>query len=177
MVGSPAPSYDIAMRFRTVRTAVMAASLVLSLTAAQASKHDPSAPKPDKELAKYAGEYSGETRTKTESLSQSETNDFATKHHTINVSLGADGSATVSQSPNGDDEVTNFGTFKVSGGQITITFDAPPDGKGSTPAPMVLSTGHNELTAVTYDHSLWGKLPPPSMHKGGEMPPAKAGHR
>jgi hypothetical protein len=159
-----------------LRKAAMAALLVFSFTAAQASKKD-QAPKVDKELAKYAGEYTGETRTKTESLAQSETSDFAIKHHTINVSLGADGSATVSQSPNGDDEITSFGTFKVSGGQITITFDPPPDGKGPTPAPMVLSAGHNELTAVTYDHSLWGKLPPPPMHKGQEAPPSKAGKR
>jgi len=134
------------------------------------------APKPDKELAKYAGEYSGETRTKTESLSQSEMQEYSLKHHSISVSLGADGSATVSQSPNAEDEITTFGHFKVSGGQLTITFDPLPDGKG-TPASMVFSTGHNELTAVTYDHALWPKLPPPPMHKTEEGRPTKAGKR
>jgi hypothetical protein len=154
----------------------MAATLILSLTTVSASSKDPATPKPDKELAKWAGEYQGETRTKTESLAQSEMEDYAVKHHTINVSLGADGSATVSQSPHGDDETTAFGTFKVSGGQIVITFDPPPNGKGPTPAPMTFSTGHNELTPVAYDHSLWDKLPPPPLKKGQETPPSKAGH-
>jgi hypothetical protein len=158
----------------------MAAALVASLQVvspvAHASKHDSATPKPDKELAKWAGEYSGETRTKSESLSESEMQEFALKHHSISLSLGADGTATVSQSPHGDDEVTAFGTFKVSGGQIVITFDPLPNGQG-TPAPMTFSTGHNELTPVSYDHALWGKMPPPPLHKGGDTPPAKAGHR
>jgi hypothetical protein len=139
-----------------------------------ASKKD-NGPKPDKELMKYAGEYSGETRTKTESLSQSEMQEFSLKHESINLSLGGDGSATLSQSPHGDDEITYFGHFKVSGGQVIITFDPAPDGKG-TPAPMAFSSGHNELTPVTYDHSLWSKLPPPPLHRTAEAAPSKAGH-
>jgi len=129
-----------------------------------ASSHSVKGPKPDKELAKYAGEYSGETRTKTESLAQSEMQEFALKHHSISLSLGSDGSATVTQSPHGNDEFTSFGHFKVNGGQIVITFDPQPDGR-ATPAPMTFSTGHNELTATAYDHSLWEKLPPPPMHR------------
>ena len=163
------------MHARSIRNAVTTAFLAFSLSAAFAAKHDKE-PKPDKELAKYAGEYSGETRTKTESLSQSETQDFALKHHSIGLSLGADGTATVSQSPHGDDEMTSFGHFKVSGGQLTITFDPLPGDKG-TPAPMVFSTGHNELTPVTYDHNLWGKLPPPPMKRGGDQKPSPASKR
>ena len=163
------------MHARSIRNAVTTAFLAFSLSAAFAAKHDKE-PKPDKELAKYAGEYSGETRTKTESLSQSETQDFALKHHSIGLSLGADGTATVSQSPHGDDEITSFGHFKVSGGQLTITFDPLPGDKG-TPAPMVFSTGHNELTPVTYDHNLWGKLPPPPMKRGGDQKPSPASKR
>jgi hypothetical protein len=133
-------------------------------------------PKPDKELQKYAGEYTGETRTKTESLSDSEMQEYSLKHHSIELSLGGDGSATVSQSSIGENEITTFGHFKVSGGQLTITFDPSPDGKG-TPAPMTFSTGHNELTAVSYDHLLWPKLPPPPLHKTAEVRPSKAGKR
>jgi hypothetical protein len=166
--------YDVGMKApsRLLKLGV-AALLVFSQSCLHASDK---APKPDKELARYAGEYSGETRTKTESLSQSEMQEYSLKHHSINLSLGADGSATVSQSPTGEDEITTFGHFKVSGGQLTITFDPSPDGKG-TPAPMVFSTGHNELTPVAYDHSLWPKLPPPPMHKSEEGRPSKAGKR
>ena len=163
------------MNSRSFRHVVTTAILTISLSAAFAAKHEKE-PKPDKELAKYAGEYSGETRTKTESLSQSEMQDFSLKHHSMSLSLGADGTATVSQSPHGDDEVTSFGHFKVSGGQLTITFDPLPNDKG-TPSPMVFSTGHNELTAVTYDHSLWGKLPPPPMKRGGDQKPSPASKR
>ena len=158
------------------RTA-LAFALIVSSSGVLAAKHKQAdGPKPDKELAKYAGIYTGETRTKTESLTQSEMQEFALKHHGITLSLGMDGTATVSQSPNGTDEFTSFGHFKVSGGQIVITFDPLPDGKG-TPAPMTFSTGHNELTPVTYDHSLWTKLPPPALHRGGDQTPSKAGKR
>lgn len=152
----------------------VAALLAFSLPSLHASKDK--GPKPDKELVKYAGEYSGETRTKTESLSESEMQEYSLKHHGITLSLGGDGSATLSQSPHGDDEVTTFGHFKVSGGQLVLTFDPQPDGKGA-PAPMTFSTGHNELTPVSYDHALWGKMPPPSLHRTQEAPPSKAGHR
>jgi hypothetical protein len=158
----------------TLRTFAVTLLLAMALPAMHAKDKGP---KPDKELQKYAGEYSGETRTKTESLSQSEMQEYSLKHHGINLSLGADGTATVSQSPHGDDEITSFGHFKVSGGQIIITFDPSPDGKG-TPAPMTFSTGHNELTPTVYDHALWGKLPPPPLHRSGnEGRPAGAGKR
>ena len=99
------------------------------------------------------------------------------KHHGINLSLGADGTATLAQSPHGDDEITSFGHFKVSGGVLTITFDPSPDGKGA-PAPMTFSTGHNELTPTVYDHALWGKLAPPPLHRAGsEGRPSGAGKR
>jgi hypothetical protein len=137
-----------------LRKLALPALLSLSLLPLHASDKGP---KPDKELQKYAGEYTGETRTKTESLSQSEMQEYSLKHHGIDVSLGGDGSATVSQSPNGDDEVTIFGTFKVSGGQLTITFEPSPDGKGT--------------------HALWPKLPPPPLHKTAEVRPSKAGKR
>ena len=158
--------YDRGMKSSVIlRGVAFALLLILPLPAMHAAKDK--GPKPDKELEKYAGEYTGETRTKTESLSQSEMQDYSLKHHGIDISLGGDGSATVSQSPHGDDEMTSFGHFKVSGGQVVITFDPPPDGKSATPAPMSFSTGHNELTPVAYDHSLWGKLPPPSLHRAG----------
>ena len=154
------------MKIQLFRNSALSAALALSCCFSHASKHDHQGAPVDKELAKYAGEYTGETRTKTESLAQSEMQEFSLKHHSMSMSLGADGSATVSQSPHGDDEVTNFGHFKASGGQVVVTFDPAPDGKG-TPSPMTFSTGHNELTAVSYDHALWGKLPPPPMHRGG----------
>jgi hypothetical protein len=158
--------------FVTLRKFAPLLLFALSLPAMQAKDKGP---KPDKEFLKYAGEYSGETHTRTGSLSQSELQADALEHHGINLSLGVDGSATLAQSPHGDDEITSFGHFKVSGGQIVITFDPSPDGKG-TPPPMTFSTGHNELTPTVYNHALWGKLPPPPLHRSDrESRPSGAG--
>lgn len=85
------------------------------------------------------------------------------KGPSMSVSLGADGSATVSQDY-GKGVVTSFGHWAESGSQITVTFDAVPG--RPTPAPMNFSTGHDALQATTWDHSAWGNVTPPPMKRG-----------
>ncbi|HEV2274651.1 MAG TPA: hypothetical protein VGR96_10820 [Acidobacteriaceae bacterium] len=80
----------------------------------------------------------------------------------MNVSLGADGTATVTEDP-GKGSRTSFGHWKDSGGEITITFDAV--GQPSQP-PMVFRPSHDGLQAVTWNHALWGQVTPPLVKKG-----------
>jgi hypothetical protein len=81
---------------------------------------------------------------------------------TMNVSLGADGSATVTEDP-GKNERTLFGHWADSGSQVTVTFDAV-SGKPAEP-PLVLQSGHDGLQAATWNHAFWGKVKPPPMKK------------
>jgi hypothetical protein len=84
----------------------------------------------------------------------------------MSVSLGADGTATITQDPGGkaSAETTVFGHWVDSGSQITVRFDAA-EGKPAPP-PMVFQPGHDGLQAVTWDHTTWGKVTPPPMKKG-----------
>lgn len=82
---------------------------------------------------------------------------------TMSVSLGTDGTATITEDP-GTGSTTLFGHWKDSGSQITVTFDAA-DGKPAEP-PMVFQPGHDGLEAVTWNHATWGKVTPPPMKKG-----------
>jgi hypothetical protein len=84
----------------------------------------------------------------------------------ISLSLGADGSATVTEDA-GNGAITLFGHWVDSGGQVGVTFDA---GQGS-PAepPMVFQPAHDGLQAVTWNHATWGKVDPPSMKKGSKV--------
>jgi hypothetical protein len=82
----------------------------------------------------------------------------------ISVSLGADGTATVSQDP-GKGLVTFFGHWTDSGADVTITFD-PVDGKKEP--PMVLQPNHGGLEAVTWNHALWGNVKPPPMKRASK---------
>jgi hypothetical protein len=84
----------------------------------------------------------------------------------MSVSLGADGSATITQNPGGKSgtETTVFGHWADSGNQITVRFDAA-EGKPAPP-PMIFQPGHDGLQAVTWDHAAWGKVTPPPMKKG-----------
>jgi hypothetical protein len=113
------------------------------------------------ELAKYAGTYKGETRAKGETREQSDEGAYAIRHHTMTLDLGKDGTATLSQSPTGADEITSFGHWTIQGGIIKLTFD--PVDQQPTPAPMTFRYDHKALTAVTYDHALWSTLPPPPL--------------
>jgi len=114
-------------------------------------------------LAKYAGIYKGETRGQDETREQSHQGDYATRHHTITLSLGADGTATLTQSPDATSEITSFAHWSHAGDQIKLTFD--PVDKQPTPAPMSFRLEKKTLTPLVYNHDLWRTLPPPPMHR------------
>jgi hypothetical protein len=81
----------------------------------------------------------------------------------MSVSLGADGSATVTQDP-GQGSTTWFGRWQDDGKQIKVTFNAV---EGEQPVPaMVFETAHNRLQAVSWNHEVWGNTNPPTMTKG-----------
>ena len=80
------------------------------------------------------------------------------------LSLGADGSATVTEDP-GAGAITLFGHWVDSGGQVAVKFDAVK-GEPVEP-PMVFQPAHDGLQAVTWNHASWGKVEPPPMKKGG----------
>ena len=113
--------------------------------------------------AKYAGIYKGETRAKDETREQSREGTFATRHHTIVLSLGVDGTATLTQSPDGTNEITSFAHWVHEGDQIRLTFD--PVDKQPTPPPMAFRLDHKTLVPVTYRHDLWSTLPPPPLRR------------
>jgi hypothetical protein len=82
---------------------------------------------------------------------------------TMSVSLGPDGSATVTQDP-GQGSTTYFGKWSEQGNQIKVAFEAS-EGEPQ-PAPMVFEVSHSKLQPITWDHEAWGKLQPPTMTKG-----------
>jgi hypothetical protein len=81
----------------------------------------------------------------------------------MNLSLGADGSATITEDP-GTGARTLFGHWVDSGSQVTVTFDAV-GGKPVAP-PMVFQPARDGLQAVAWDHASWGNVDPPPMKKG-----------
>ena len=81
----------------------------------------------------------------------------------MNLSLGRDGTATVTEDW-GNGTETLFGHWAESGAQVTVTFDAM-EGKPAEPA-MVFQPAHDGLQAVTWNRAAWGKLDPPPMKKG-----------
>jgi hypothetical protein len=92
----------------------------------------------------------------------------------FSVSLGADGTATVTQDP-GKGAVTTFGHWTDTGSQVTVKFDAV-DGKPTDP-PMVFSPSHDGLQVVTWNHALWGKETPPVLKKEESNWHNKSKHR
>jgi len=78
----------------------------------------------------------------------------------MNLSLGADGTATVTEDP-GNGTTALFGHWVDSGSQVKVTFDAV-EGKPVEP-PMVFQPGHDGLQAVTWNHATWGNTNPPPM--------------
>ncbi|MEA2263653.1 MAG: hypothetical protein QOJ51_6478 [Acidobacteriaceae bacterium] len=82
----------------------------------------------------------------------------------MNLSLGPDGSATVTEDA-GNGTRTLFGHWVDSGNQVLVTFDAA-QGNGAEP-PMAFQSSHDGLQAVTWNHAAWGKANPPLMKKGG----------
>ncbi len=85
------------------------------------------------------------------------------KAPSMSVSLGVDGTATVTEDP-GTGSTTSFGHWDSDGTQIKVTFNADA-GEPATP-PMVFQVVHNKLQAVTYNHEAWGTAHPPAMEKG-----------
>jgi hypothetical protein len=83
----------------------------------------------------------------------------------MNLSLGSDGSATVTEDPGNGTTTTLFGHWVDSGGQVTVTFDAQEQ-KPAEPA-MAFAPVHDGLQALTWNHATWGKGNPPPMKKGG----------
>jgi hypothetical protein len=81
----------------------------------------------------------------------------------MSVSLGPDGSATVTQDA-GQGSTTYFGKWSDNGNQIKVTFDASAD--EPQPAPMLFEALHGKLQPVTWDHAAWGNVTPPTMTKG-----------
>ncbi len=115
------------------------------------------------DLSKYVGTYKGETRAKGETRDESKDGTFSVRHHTMTLSLGDDGSATLTQSPDAVHEITSFGHWTHEGDQIKLTFD--PVDKQPTPPPMSFRYDHKTLTAAVWNHDLWHSLPPPSMKR------------
>jgi hypothetical protein len=113
------------------------------------------------EASKIAGTYKGETRAKGESRDQSNEGTYARLHHTMTLDLGKDGTATLTQSPTGADEITSFAHWSLQGDVLKLTFD--PVDKQATPTPITFRYDHKTLTPVAYNHDLWRTLPPPPL--------------
>jgi hypothetical protein len=84
----------------------------------------------------------------------------------MDLSLGPDGTATVTEDP-GNGAITLFGHWVESGGQVTVTFDAV-EGKPAEP-PMLFQSAHDGLQAATWNHATWGNVNPPLMKKGSKV--------
>ncbi len=91
----------------------------------------------------------------------SRTHEDASTGPAMNLSLGPDGTATVTEDP-GNGTTTLFGHWVDAGNQVRVTFD-------STEPAMVFAPGHGGLQAVTWNHAVWGKTNPPPMKQGGKI--------
>jgi hypothetical protein len=76
----------------------------------------------------------------------------------MNVSLGLDGTATVTEDA-GNGIVTHFGHWAEDHNQVKVSF-APEGGKPAEP-PMTLQAEHDGLRPITWNHATWGKTTPP----------------
>src|SRR5271154_2247462 len=85
------------------------------------------------------------------------------KAPSMSVSLGVDGTATVTEDP-GTGSITSFGHWANEGTQIKVTFNAIA-GEPTSP-PMVFESAHNKLQPVSWNHEAWGSAQPPTMTKG-----------
>ncbi len=78
----------------------------------------------------------------------------------MELSLGSDGSATVTEEPD-NSTTTRFGHWAESDSLVKVTFDAV---EGQPPEPaMLFKADHDGLRAVTWNHTRWGKATPPPM--------------
>jgi hypothetical protein len=103
----------------------------------------------NEDLSKYTGTYRGDTQSIGDC--------------TMTLSLGDDGTATLTQSPDAANEITSFGRWVRQGDMILLTLD--PAGKQSAPPPMTFRLAHKTLTPVLWNHSLWRTAPPPAMKR------------
>jgi hypothetical protein len=78
----------------------------------------------------------------------------------MELSLGSDGSATVTEEP-GNNTITLFGHWAESDSMVKVSFDAV-DGQPAEPV-MVFKPAHDGLQAVTWNHATWGKDTPPPL--------------
>jgi hypothetical protein len=76
----------------------------------------------------------------------------------MDVSLGIDGTATVTEDA-GNGAITLFGHWVETDKQVKVSFD-PVDGTPAEP-PMTLQPEHDGLRAITWNHATWGKTTPP----------------
>jgi hypothetical protein len=115
-------------------------ALLVALPIAAMAKED---------LSKYTGTYKGATH--------------AARNRTMTLSLGDDGTATLTQSPDAVNEITSFGRWTHQGDVIKLNFD--PVDRQPTPSPMTFQWQHKTLTAVVWNHSLWRSVVPPTMKR------------
>ena len=101
------------------------------------------------DLSKYAGTYRGETQS--------------FRDRTMTLSLGDDGTATLTQSPDAANEITSFGRWVRQGDMIMLTLD--PVGKQAAAPPMTFRLAGKTLTPVSWNHNLWPTAPPPAMKR------------
>jgi len=113
------------------------------------------------ELSKLAGTYKGETRAKDETRAQSQDGTYAIRHHTMTLDLGKDGTATLTQSPDGTSEITSFAHWTIQGDTLKLNFD--PVDQQPTPTSMTFRYDHKTLTPLVYNHDLWRTIPPPPL--------------
>jgi hypothetical protein len=105
-------------------------------------------------------------RSKFVGVYMSRTHDGGKDGSFMNLSLGPDGSATVTEDPGTGTTVTLFGHWTDSGNGVTVSFDAQ-EGKPAEPV-MAFASAHDGLQAVSWNHATWGKENPPPMKKGGQ---------
>ena len=108
------------------------------------------------DLSKYTGTYKGETH--------------ALRRQTMTLSLGEDGTATLTQSPDAVNEITSFAHWSIQGDVIRLNFD--PVDKQPTPPPMTFRREHHTLTPVVWNHKLWRSVPPPAMKRMKQHDPS-----
>jgi hypothetical protein len=82
----------------------------------------------------------------------------------MNLSLGPDGTATLTQTSKAGDTNVLFGHWTDTGTGVTVKFD-PIDGAAPAP-PMAFEPVHDGLQASSWDHNLWCKETPPPMKRG-----------
>jgi hypothetical protein len=101
------------------------------------------------DLSKYSGTYKSETRS--------------ISYLTMTLSLGDDGTATLTQSPDAVNEITSFGRWIRQGDIVRLNFESV--GGQPAPAPMSFRLEHKTLTPIMWNHNLWRTGPPPAMKR------------